>query len=109
MAEFKIHKGEQFLISVPITFNGEPVTPENVAGVRVQLDSRLCEWPDGELVFDEDASRWNYPLIENQTRCINAGTRKMQVGIKINDNYLYSDVKDVVISDSIIKKRWDNG
>lgn len=109
MAEFKIHKGEQFLISVPISFNSEPVTPENVAGVRVQLDNRLCEWPNGELEFDEAENRWNYPLLENQSRIIYAGTRKMQVGIKINDNYLYSDVKDVAIADSIIKKRWDNG
>lgn len=110
MAEFKIHKGEQFLISVPITFNNEPVTPENVAGVRVQLDSRLCEWPDGELEFDDTENRWNYPLLESQSRLINAGKRQMQVGIKIDENYLYSDVKDIVISDSIIKKRWgENG
>lgn len=110
MADYTIYKGDQYLISVPISFNGEPVTPENVAGVRVQLDSRLCEWPNGELEFDAGAGTWNYPLLEDQSRLINAGKGKMQVGIRIDDNYLYSAVKDVIISDSIIKKRWgDNG
>ena len=101
-----IQKGAQYIIPFDIKLNGEPVTPEDIDGLRIQIDNKLCEWPEGDLEFDSTDNTWSYPLTEEQSITMFAGERNAQVSVKIGDDILPSCVMKITVSDSIIKKRW---
>ena len=101
-----IHRGEQFAVPFEIFIDEDSVTPENVDGLRVQLGDRLCEWPDGELEYDDDSGAWLYPLTEQQSLALCPGHRSAQVAVLIGDDIFESDVVGVRVSDSIIQRRW---
>lgn len=105
-----IHKGEQFIVPVEVKIDDTSVAPEDIDGLRIQIGDRLCEWPDGELEYDSDNAVWNYPLTEEQSMTMYAGQRKAQISVKIGDAILNTDVFNIDVKDSIIKRRWtDNG
>lgn len=103
-----IHKGEQFAILLEVKIDEDLATPENIDGLRIKFVDKLCEWPDGELEYDNENNVWCYPLAEAQSLLFLAGPRKAQVAVKIGDAILKSDVFTLDVKDSIIMERWGN-
>ena len=101
-----IHKGEQYVIPFEVTVGEDAVTPASVDGVRIQIEDRLCEYPNGELEYDTEDGTWLYPLTEEQSSSLYAGERKAQVAVKYGDDIVMSDIIRVVVMDSIIKRKW---
>ena len=101
-----IRKGEQFLVPFEIKVGEDNATPSDIDGLRIKIADRLCEWPDGELTFDDVDGVWLYPLTEAQSLTLFSGKRQAQVAVKIGDSILKSDVISINIKDSIIKERW---
>lgn len=101
-----IHKGEQYFVPFEIAVGGDAVTPASVDGVRIQIENRLCEYPNGELEYDTEEGTWLYPLTEEQSSSLYAGERKAQVAVKYGDDIVMSDVIKVAVKDSIIKRKW---
>lgn len=101
-----IRKGEQFLVPFEIKVGEDNATPQDIDGLRIKIADRLCEWPDGELTFDDVDGVWLYPLTEAQSLTLFSGKRQAQVAVKIGDSILKSDVISISVKDSIIKERW---
>ena len=102
-----IQKGAQYGIPFDIKMNGVSVTPDNSDGIRVQIADRLCEWPDGELEFDDTDNTWLYPLTETQSMAMSAGTLSAQISVKVGEDIFPSAVTKFKVYDSLITKRWD--
>ena len=101
-----IRKGEQFLVPFEIKVCENDATPSVIDGLRIQIADKMCEWPDGELTYDDADNVWLYPLTEAQSLTMFSGKRQAQVAVKISDDILKSDVMLINVKDSIIKKRW---
>ena len=101
-----IHKGEQYFVPFEIAVGGDAVTPASVDGVRIQIENRLCEYPNGELEYGTEEGTWLYPLTEDQSSSLYAGEREAQVAVKYGDDIIMSDVIKVAVKDSIIKRKW---
>lgn len=102
-----IHKGEQFYIPFEVLVGTEKATPENVDGMRMKVDDRLCQWPDGELEYDSEDGDWIYPLTEAQSLELQAGERRGQIAVKIGETILKTDVFSVTVKESTILERWN--
>lgn len=103
-----IYKGEQFTIPFNITNDGVAVTPEDVDAVRIKIGNKLCEWPNGDLEYDSENELWLYPMTENESFGFSSGLEKVQIAIKIGNDFLKTDVFKISIRDSIITERWSN-
>ena len=101
-----IYKGEQFFIPFDVKIGNDPVTPEDVDGVRIKVGDRLCQWPDGELEYNSEEGAWMYWLTEAQSLELLAGPRSAQVAVKLGDNIFKTDILPVSVKDTIIKERW---
>lgn len=101
-----IHKGEQFLIPFVINIGNDIASPSNIDGLRIKIAGRLCEWPDGELVYNDNDEAWLYPLTETQSLAMSSGKRQAQVAVKLGDSILKSDIIFINVKDTIIKKEW---
>ena len=80
---YAIRKGEQFVIPFEVKLGEEIATPENIDGLRLKVVDRLCEWPDGELEYDDENNVWNYPLTQEQSLAFHAGPRQAQVAVRV--------------------------
>lgn len=103
----EIWQGEQYALPVEILFeDSSAVTPENVDGVRVQVDRVLHEWPDGEIEYSEELGAWLFPLKEAETLTMLAGSRWVQTAVKLGDDIIKSPAFEIEVGRSIIRKRW---
>lgn len=103
-----IHKGEQYIIPFEVKIGEDLATPENIDGLRIKVVDKLCEWPDGELSFDDENEVWEYPLTEAQSLLFMSGPRKAQIAVLKDGAILKSDVFTINVKDSIIMERWNS-
>ena len=103
-----IRKGEQFLVPFSISVGDAAATPDNIDGLRIKIADRLCEWPDGELTYDDMDAVWLYPLTEAQSLSMFSGKRPAQVAVKIGSSILKSDIISINMKDTIIKETWES-
>lgn len=104
-----IQQGDQYYIPVTIKLEDEPVTPDNVDDVRIQIGRFMKSYSAESVSYDSENGVWLYPVTEMETRTM-LGETSFQVGIKVSgedsDEFIYSPVATVVVSKSIIKESW---
>lgn len=98
-----IVQGDQYLIPIVIRTT-ELITPENSDDVRIQIGNSLKTYSKGEITYENE--QWYYPLTEDISMMLESPLVEIQVGIKQNNEIRYSDVKQIDIVKSIIKKEW---
>lgn len=101
-----IHKGEQFSLPFFITKDDDVISDNNVDGVRIKIADTLCEWPNGDLIYDSESQNWLFPLSEDQTLKWSSGMQMAQVAIKIGDNFIKTDNFKINIKESHISEKW---
>lgn len=102
----RLQQGDQFAIPFPIFIGDVLATPDNVTGVRIQINNDLKEYP-GEITYDSDLGAWQYPLTETQSRTWPVQKLPGQVGVKIgDDDFRYSPTFDVWLENNIITDDW---
>lgn len=104
----KLVQGDQYAIPVDINFTTDnktsTITPDNVDGVRVQVDKFLATWPNGTLLYND--GEWLFPLTQEMSLKM-FGERNAQVQINIDGQIYSSGMKKVKIDTNIIKEKWD--
>ena len=103
----EVHQGDQYLIPFAITVDGEAVTPDNVDGVRIQVDKTLHQWPEGELEYDSETEAWMFPLTEQESLVMLAGKCPAEVAVLRGQDIRKGDTFELNVKRSIIRKRWD--
>lgn len=102
----RLQQGDQFAIPFPIYIGDAMATPDNVTGVRIQINDALEEYP-GNIVFDSDLGAWAFPLTEEMTRTWPLKALPAQVGIKLgNDDFRYTPTFMVDLQQNIITDTW---
>ena len=102
----RLQQGDQFAIPLPIYIGDALATPDNVDGVRIQINTVLKEYP-GDITYDSDLGAWQFPLTEAMTRAWSVGSVPAQVGVKIgNDDYRYTPTFVVDLQKNIITQNW---
>lgn len=103
----RIQQGDNYAVPFPIYISGELATPDNVSGVRIQLNDTLATFP-GELTFDEERKVWQYPLSEEKTRSWPLSQLPAQVGVKLDDNdWRYCPTFYIDLEHNIITDTWE--
>ena len=101
----KIHQGDQYAIPVKIKLGKTVVTPENCSDVRVKINDKLLEYSSGGLRYSESEQVWQFPLTEDIS--FSYGNSVMiQIGVKLDEEFLYSSVQRIEVGTSIIKELW---
>lgn len=104
----RLQQGDQFAIPFPVFIGDTLATPDNVTGVRIQIEEDLCEYP-GTLTFDAEAGCWQYPLTESQTRTWALDKHPAQVGVRIgDDDFRYCPTFYVWLEKNIITEEWSS-
>lgn len=103
-----IHQGEQFKIPFAVTVGDETATPENVDGVRIKIANIVKEYP-GDIEFNETSQTWDFPITEQETLDFMSGTKPCQIGVKVGDDILKTDVFGINVRNSILKEVWSDG
>lgn len=108
MKTLNIVQGEQYAIPFPLFVSGVRATPDNVTGVRIQLDDELKAWPDGGLSYDAQRGVWCYPITEALTRSWEQGKKlPVQVGLRVGGSDIhYTPTFSFEICGNIIKEAW---
>lgn len=102
----RLQQGDQFAIPFPIYIGDALATPDNVVGVRIQINDSLKEYP-GDLVYDSELMAWQYPLTEEQTRTWLTKQLPAQVGVKLAaDDFRYCPQFSVCLEPNIITEEW---
>lgn len=101
-----IHKGEQYYIAFEVKVDEDTATPENVDRVRIKVGNYLCQYPNGELIYDSSGEQWLYPLSEEESFQMYAGKRMAEVAVMIGEEIFKSDIFYVDVMNSIITERW---
>lgn len=105
----RIQQGDQYAIPVSIKSGNEVITPENCSDVRVKIDDVMISYEGGtgQLSYNDRDKTWCFPLTED----ISFGydnSIQIQVGVKFDDDFVYSPVQRIDIGRSIIKEMWSN-
>lgn len=107
----RIVAGDQYAIPFPIYVSGARATPDNVMGVRIQLNDTLKEWPsedEGAITFDQDRQVWLWPLTEAMSREWPVQRLSAQVGINFGGgDFRYTPNFQLEILPNIIKEAWE--
>lgn len=102
----RLQQGDQYAIPFPIFIGDVPASPDNVIGVRIQINDTLCEYP-GTLTYDSESGVWQYPLTEEQTRSWATAKLPAQVGVKIDSgDFRYCPTFDIWLEPNIITEVW---
>lgn len=103
-----IQQGDQYAIPIRIKAGDTVVTPDNCTDVRVKIGCKLINYDGGhgELRYDPAETVWSFPLTEELSSHY-AHLEPVQIGVKFNDDYIYSPVQNITIGNSIIKEPWD--
>lgn len=106
MKYLRLQQGDQFAIPFSIFIGDQVATPDNVDGVRVQINTALCEYP-GTLTYNSVDMVWEYPLTETQTRSWAVEELPCQVGVKIGaSDFRYCPTFPVLLEKNIITQTW---
>lgn len=101
-----IQQGNQYPLPIKIITNNQPITPDDIDDVRIQIGSYLKSYADGEITFNDETNEWLFPLTEHMTQSFGNLRAPVQVGIKIGENLIYSITQNIDIGKSIIKQEW---
>lgn len=103
-----IYKGDQYSLPIKIkTKDGEPITPEQVDGVKINVNGVTEVYPNGALVFDAETSQWLYPLTQTETLGLYGKRVKVQCQIRVGDCMRGTPYKMVDIGSQVIKEVWE--
>lgn len=104
----EIVQGDQYALPFHISLGNEEVTPEIAAGIRIQVEDVLQEWPDGGITYDDQRHVWLFPVTEEQTRVWARPTLSGQVGINLGDgDHRYTQTFQINLRKNIIERPWE--
>ena len=108
MPKDRIIKGEQYAIPFDITDTdtGEPITDEDVDGVRIALGHQVETYPDGNLVYSQEDQQWLFPMSQCNTYSILESEVSYQVQVKIDGEIFSSDKVRTIIGETMFRKEW---
>ncbi len=101
-----IHQGDQYAIPVKIKIGNEIITPDNCTDVRIKINDKLLEYRSGSLLYNDIEKVWQFPLTEKVSFAY-GNTARIQIGVKFDDDFIYSTVKKIEVGSSIIKEFWN--
>ena len=102
----QIVQGDQYIIPIKIIKGSSPLTPADVSDVRIQVGNLLKTYSKNEITFNTDTNEWQYSLSQEQTFDFEGEFVKVQVGVKVENDIVYSIAKSININDNIIVKEW---
>ena len=102
----EIIKGESYKIPFVLKNDGEPVTNNDVDGVRIRLGNQVAYYPDGILEYNPESATWDFPMSQKNTYSIIGKTINYQVQVKINGDVHSSDETAIKIKESMFKTEW---
>ena len=101
---YTIRQGDQYLIPVVIQQGAKQITPDDCEGVRIGMDNVTAYYP-GTLTYSDGA--WCFPLTQEQSSAMAAGTVLFQVQVKFEGgDVVSSPTANVEIGESILKGEW---
>ena len=100
-----IIKGDEYKIPIVIKEGDTVITEELVNGVRVGLGTVVSTYPDGTLTYKDGL--WYFPLTQEISYRLQAGSVPFQVQIKVGDQIFGSPEQQISIQDCIIKGVWE--
>lgn len=103
-----LHQGDQLVLRVSIKYDGAPLTPDMVDGVKVKIGNVQHTYPDGELTYEPYSQRWLFPVTQEQTLAMRRAVEK-QVQINFGGTPAEIINSDIITSDirpTIIKEVW---
>lgn len=100
-----ITQGDQYLIPVLIRQGETVITDQIASGVKVAIDTAVCEYPNGNLTFANGL--WWFPLTQKISNALPEGKADFQVQVKINEKIIGTKKKKVDVDGSIIKGEWE--
>lgn len=100
-----ITQGDEYLVPVLIRQGETVITDQIATGVKVAIDTAVCQYPNGNLVFSEGL--WWFPLTQKISNNLPEGEVDFQVQVKIGEKIVGTKKKKVTVDGSIIKGEWD--
>lgn len=104
-----MQQGDQYAVRISIEKDGQALTPDDVAGVKIDLGSLERRYP-GELSFDTDSGMWLFPVSQVETLAL-SGRIPAQVQVNLGGNpaqIIGSKVSNVIVDASLIRSVWDD-
>lgn len=79
-----IKQGDQYLIPISITSDGEPLDIENVEIVEIALGNLIKKYPT-EISYDSEEEIFMFPVLQTETFAFRSGLIKMDVRVKFTN------------------------
>lgn len=101
-------QGDQYSLMIPIMSGCDPITPDMIEGVKIQVGDVVKLYP-GDLEYDSKMKCWLYPLTQEQTLGMR-GRVTAQVQVNFGGDpaqIIGAKPKDIFIDNSLIKKEWN--
>ena len=96
-----IRQGAQYYLPIEIMIDEEVTSPDNVDDIQIQVGNLIKQYSDGSLEYND--GKWLFALRQDFTMSL-LGSVKLQASIKRGDNVYPSDVYDIKVDTSIIRK-----
>lgn len=104
-----MQQGDQYSIMFAIKKAGEPLTPDDVEGVRVHIGGIERRYPDGGLDWDAESRTWLFPVSQSETLQLR-GLVAAQVQVDFGGSprqIVGSTVERFRVDESVIRRVWD--
>lgn len=102
---FDIISGEQYPISFVLRQGTIVYTPENIAEVRAKIGKFSAAYPDGDLIYANDA--WQFPMKQEMTYQLKSGTADFQVqGKTAGGNIFSTKITKITVGPTIFGGAW---
>jgi len=101
-----IQKGDQYAIPFTIKVGGVAVTPQTCDDVKISICGVTKSYLDNEITYNSTSNVWEYPLTEAMTKNKAFYLTEYQVAIKVGSDYVYSQVGNLPVNNSIISEEW---
>jgi len=79
-----IKQGDQYLIPISITSDGEPLNIENVETVEIVIGNLTKKYPS-QINYDDTENVFLFPVLQTETFGFKAGSTKLDVRVKFTN------------------------
>lgn len=105
-----MHQGDQYSIVITINSGDEPLTPEDVEGIRIKIGEMERRYPEGTLTYNDQEGAWLFPVTQAETLRM-TGMQRAQVQVNFGGTppqIIGSAVVQVDMDGSVIRKEWSD-